>query len=338
MDKKQLLELVQAAIGATDALGLKWTLITTERDEPNGRIDVRLRLRFAGEQPVFRVETKINLRPAVMGAVQRQLEAYEEKALLVADYVTPQIADELRRRGMQFIDAAGNAYINRPPLLVWITGQKLPAPIPEHEPRDRAFQPTGLKVLFVLLCRPDAVNLPYREIAEMAGVAHGTVGWVMPELPRLGFLVDVDKRRRLVERERLLVRWVEAYARRLRPKLLLGRYRTQDLELTTRIAVEQHNVLLGGETAAQRMTGHLRPGVATFYVHAAHTKYLIDLKLRPDPQGNVEFMKQFWNFEKPDAGIVPPILVYADLLATGDPRCFEAAQEMYGAIIDRLKH
>ena len=155
-------------------------------------------------------------------------------------------------------------------------------------------------MLFVLLCRPDAVNLPYREIAEMAGVAHGTVGWVMPELPRLGFLVDVDKRRRLVERERLLVRWVEAYARRLRPKLLLGRYRTQDLELTTRIAVEQHNVLLGGETAAQRMTGHLRPGVATFYVHAAHAKYLIDLKLRPDPKGNVEFMKQFWNFEKPD--------------------------------------
>lgn len=335
MDKKRTINLLQAATHATAGLGLEWT-ITTEEAGAGTRTDARLRLNYAGQQLAFVAETKTNLRPATLGAVQRQLVAAGEEALLVTDYVTPQIADELRRRRLQFIDTAGNAYINRPPVLVWVTGQRQPAATADDEPRERAFQPTGLKVLFALLCKPEMVNLPYRDIAEMAGVAHGTVGWVMPELPKLGFLVEIDKRRRLVERERLLGRWVEAYARRLRPKLLLARYQAADLKWIAETAAEQGGLLLGGEVAAFQMAGHLRPGTATFYVDDVQTKFMIDLRLRPDPQGNVEFMKRFWNFETPGPGLVPPILVYADLLANGDPRCFEAAQELYGGIVDRL--
>ena len=51
----------------------------------------------------------------------------------------------------------------------------------------------------------------------------------------------------------------------------------------------------------------------------------------------MEVLKRFWKFEPEVPGMVPAILVYADLLATGDARCLEAAEEMYGAIADRLE-
>lgn len=41
-------------------------------------------------------------------------------------------------------------------------------------------------------------------------------------------------------------------------------------------------------------------------------------------------MKKFWNFENPEyPGITHPILVYADLIAAGDPRNIEAAKIIY---------
>jgi hypothetical protein len=56
-----------------------------------------------------------------------------------------------------------------------------------------------------------------------------------------------------------------------------------------------------------------------------------DHVLLKDPQGDVEILDAFWNFAPPDEhrGIVPPLLVYADLLATGDDRCIEAARLIY---------
>ncbi len=41
-------------------------------------------------------------------------------------------------------------------------------------------------------------------------------------------------------------------------------------------------------------------------------------------------MKKFWNFEDNDyPGMTHPILIYADLLATGDPRNIETAKIIY---------
>jgi hypothetical protein len=133
------------------------------------------------------------------------------------------------------------------------------------EPRGRAFQPTGLRVLFVLLCMPELVNRSYREIAALAGVAHGTVGWVMPELPRLGFVTEIKGKRRLINPQALLQQWVEAYARTLRPRLILGRYRSETLDWTQTLDATKYGLVLGGEPAAQILTGHLRPGTASFY-------------------------------------------------------------------------
>jgi hypothetical protein len=78
--------------------------------------------------------------------------------------------------------AAGNAYIDHPPTLIWVKGERPIARAP-LQPTGRAFQAGGLQVIFALLCHPGKADRPYREIAELAGVAHGTVGWVMTVKP-----------------------------------------------------------------------------------------------------------------------------------------------------------
>jgi hypothetical protein len=85
------------------------------------------------------------------------------------------------------------------------------------------------------------------------------------------------------------------------------------------------------------LTGHLRPGTATFYGARANRKLMIDQRLRPDANGNVEIMRRFWDFDGKTAGQVPDLLVYADLLAIGDERCLETAREMYDDIVARFK-
>lgn len=331
------MDLLQAALTAVQWPGLDWSMVEKDLPCATGHEDAVLRLRFDGREVLYLVQLKRGLRRATLGAVLHQMLPCGEKALLVTDYITPQMADELRERDVQFIDAAGNAYLRQPPLYVWVKGQRPPQDAVGLEPAGRAFRPTGLQVLFTLLCQPEVADLPYREIAVRAGVAHGTVGWVMAELPKLGFIAGVQGRRRLVDAERLLDQWVLAYALTLRPKLILVRYEAAKLEWAETIDAPRYDLLLGGEPAAARLTRNLRPGTVTLYGKKANPRLLVDHRLQPNRQGNVEILRRFWTFEGETPGMVPHLLVYADLLATGDTRCIETAGGMRADIINRFK-
>lgn len=327
--------LLTEALKTMDPLGLHFRVLRPEGRNAARRADADVGLRFGGRNLRYVVEVKRGLRPATLGAVTHQLAIHKGNPLLVTDHVTPPLADALRAKGIEFIDAAGNAFLNRPPLFVFIKGQRPTGreAVPE---RGRAFQATGLQVLFALLARPELIGRPYREIAVAAGVAHGTVGWVMAEMPALGYVAKVGGRRRLVNGERLLDQWTEAYARTLRPRLLLGRFRGDMDALYARTAKWQEDLLVGGEMAAARLTRHLRPGTATFYTRAIDPKVIVKLVLRADAEGNVDFRRRFWTFPGEEPRLTPTLLVYADLLATGDARCLETAQLLRGPILARL--
>jgi hypothetical protein len=324
-----LLDAALAANGA--ALGLHWKILKKQPGR-GANADAVLQLRHAGKTVKYIVEVKQRLRPATLGVVIHQLAAYGDQALLVTDHVTPPVADQLRAQGVQFIDAAGNAFLNTPALLIWVKGGK---PVDRQTaPRDRgrAFGATGLRVVFALLCNPDATNRPYREIGQLAGVAHGTVGWVVPELQELGFLAQVGEKRRLMNVDNLLRQWAEAYIRVLRPKLVLGRYHAQTLEWWNTVNPRVYEYTLGGEAAAGRLTKHLRPGTVTVYGNRIEPRFLVDHKLRKDAAGEVEILKRFWRFA--DAAELAPVpLIYADLIQKNDARCLEAAQILHDKFI-----
>ena len=119
----------------------------------------------------YGVEVKQNLRPGTLGPLVQKLRTQTARPLLIANEITPQLADALKAQGIEFLDTAGNAYVNEPPALhVFVKGEKggLQAPADEQT---RAFKPAGLQVIFALLARKGHETRPYREIATTAGVA-----------------------------------------------------------------------------------------------------------------------------------------------------------------------
>lgn len=301
--------------------------------------DVVIKVTTDKETWQFSAAVKTNISPATIGSAIGRLGSDRAKGLLLTRHVTPNMAEELREKGIQFLDTAGNAYLNAPPLFIFVKGNR-PAMAIGAEKTKRAFQSSGLQVLFAFLLQPSLVTAPYREIANTADVALGTVGWVVRDLKELGYLVDMGTRgRRLARKSELLNRWVTAYPEQLRPKLLIGRFRaanphwqeeTGDLSLL--------EACWGGEPAAARMTGQLKPQTVTVYTREDADGFILRNKLRKDPQGNIEILKIFWDTatQKEYGDQAPPLVVYADLLATADPRNIEIAKMIYEQKIDGL--
>lgn len=303
--------------------------------------DAWLRLGRGRERALYAVAVRRRLTPAMLGPVLHRMAGMTGHALLVADYVTPPMAQRLRENGVAFVDAAGNAWMEQPGFVIWHTGNK-PAAVPKAGKAARVFQPAGIRVVFALLCEPERVNAPVREIADAAGVAHGTAGHILDDLRRMEYVVEFGRRagargrarqRRLRQRRRLLDLWVEAYAQVLRPQLDPRRYRPLNAlapDWWKKATYRELGAWLGGEGAGEIVTRYLRPQDITIYADR-RAAFLKRHKLVADPQGPVIILDRFWHFEIkwefPD--VVPPVLIYADLLATGDDRCWETAEMVY---------
>jgi len=248
------------------------------------------------------------------------------------------MAYELKKMDIPFIDHAGNAYINEPPLLIFIKGNK-PADKYRLEQPARTFRPAGLQVIFALLCNPGLENAPFREIANKATVALGTVGWVMYDLRRTNYLMDLHPRkRRLTRKENLLNRWATAYPEQLRPKKMLGRFRADKQDWQKYAEMKDIKGLWGGELAANILTKYLKPQIYTIYAKLPIGRFLLKNKLKKDINGDIEILNIFWEFgrDRLNNELVPPLLIYADLLATGDARNIETARIVYERELTRL--
>lgn len=257
--------------------------------------------------------------------------------VLATRYIPPEIAERLRVAGIQFIDTVGNAFIHEPPVLIWVKGNKPDKP--DITPQaGRLFKGVGLRVVYALLCHPELIERPYRDLAETTGVALGTVKNALAELTEKRFVLNMGKQgKKLLNRKELFERWTAAYPEALKPKLLLGRFRGERYwwkEVQLDAAVAQW----GGEVAAAKLTGYLKPGTVTMYTDKKQLPELvINNRLKKDHKGDVEILERFW---QPDLGIdegdtVHPFLIYADLVAQGDQRTMETARVLYEQHIER---
>ncbi len=298
--------------------------------DPRVRADYLLRIAMQGKEIRYYAEVKTNVTKSdKLLAMMRKADLHHP-LLLVTKHINPQLADELKQNGTEFIDTAGNAFINQPPLYVFVKGNK--PEIVKAPPLKRTFKPAGLKVIYGFLCNPGLENKTYREIAAETDVALGTVDWIMKGLKELRFLLDMGKRgQRLIQKEKLLQRWVTAYPEQLRPKLTLGLFRGNH-EWWRQKKLDPLNAQWGGEIAAERLTQYLQPQIITIYTTPQHLNQLLaENRLRKDEPGDVEILKRFW--KPPEMwqykDLVHPILIYADLLATGNERNIETAKMIY---------
>ncbi|MBN3792385.1 hypothetical protein G3N94_36730 [Burkholderia sp. Ac-20353] len=275
--------------------------------------------------------------PAIVARLQR--DAAVRPLMLVAPHVPADLAARLIEHDIPFLDAAGNAYLNQPDVVVMITGRPKPAHASSQPrlPSARATTPKGLRVMFALATRPGLVAQPYRAIAEAAGVALGTVNLAMDDLVARGLVGQRRNGERVIaDWKRFVQEWVALYPSRLRAKLPSRRFSAVTPDWWRGFDFAAFDARLGGEPAADLLTHDLKPAAVTIYTHGAiPNRLLLQARLRPDANGDVELLEAFWlpsptlEWREQDVPLVPPLLIYADLVATGDSRNLSTAETIH---------
>lgn len=267
--------------------------------------------------------------PTLTRALQAQAEIQRERLFLLGPVVHPRSARDLRAAGIQFLDAAGNAYLNFDGVLIDVRGRK---PDPRLAPYKRSserstnlFTPRRAQVIFVLLSWPALVDASVRTIAAAAMVS---VGQAQSTLRLLDEQDLYDHRSgRLLRRDLLAERWAETYATGLGLKTRLKQFHGDP----SRLVLEGHEeIYVSGEQAAPWIRN---PGTATLYVDELDLRLALTNHWRTDGDPNIAVRKTFWAIpDGEEVGgfpvLAPPLLIYADLLATHESRQWEAAQKV----------
>lgn len=283
----------------------------------------------------FFCEIKGNITATNINTIVNRLQKYmateKRPVLLVAKYINPNMFDKLVELGLNILDCAGNCYIrymngNIPVFHLTNKGEKN---VFANEKVYPIFQDAGIKVIFYLLQDKNNVNKAYREIQENTGVALGTVKNVIDELVARNFILLTDKGRILKNRKALLDLWIESYNQVLKPKLLMGRlaFRTNEQRIKWLAMELPEGMYWGGESAANIIDNYLEPGAFDIYTDVP-TAYLMKTGfVKQDVNGEIKVYQKFWKWETEDH-LAPLILVYADLMGSGNSRCLEAANRL----------
>lgn len=308
------------------------TGITGEWKEMGNEIDGTLELCIENNNVQFYVEVKKELREYQLPKIIEIAQFYWPM-MVIAERIFPNLKEKLRANKIGYLDGAGNIYLNTEGNYVWMEGHKnteLEKPV-----NNRAFTKTGLKTVFHLLLEEDAINKPYRALAQASNVALGNIKNVIEGLKETGFILQVNEKKMLIQNKKaLLDRWIAGYRETLKPSLHLGTYRFfkphDNANAVRQVPLEQNKTVWGGEPAAEIITGYLNPQILTTYTTEKRNDFIPKWRLVPDPYGDLQVYEKFWKDQKDrNKKTAPELLVYADLMITDDPRCIETAKMIY---------
>ena len=311
-------------------------------DTPNDDIDTAILLRINGRKLRYdcEIKKKVDRYAFPLNLLNRLGNA--ERTLLVSSPLSPDMANRCRDIGLQFIDTAGNAYINDGAgIYIYVTGRRGGAE--PQIPANNTMTPAALRMMFAALAEPALLNAPYRDISNKARISTGAIGKAFETLESRELIGSAASGKRMIRTPELFLNeWASGYAGRLKPKLRKHRFATDNLNHFLNWVPDLGLSAYGGERAAMYMTGHLQPEVCTIYVDMDDPHALKDIvknfRLRADPQGRIEVVEMFWN---PDDftkwfPTVPPHLVYADLMASHDSRNITVARQLAPEIIQHV--
>ncbi|MDN7516492.1 type IV toxin-antitoxin system AbiEi family antitoxin [Burkholderia sp. AU45251] len=305
------------------------------------RADAMIRFDVAGQ--VFEMPVAVRLHveslAGTLAALRRgggNAAPGERPLMLVAPHLSAELAAGLIDQGIPFLDTAGNACLIQPEATVMIAGRPKPARAPRRQ-SSRATTPKGLAVMFALATQPGLVAQPYRAIAAASDVALGTVNLAMDDLIARGLVGQRRNGERLLpDWPRFVQEWVALYPSRLRAKLPSRRFASLAPDWWRGFDFAAFDARLGGEPAADLLTHDLKPATITVYTHGtASNRLLLQGRLRPDERGEVELVEAFWppsaalDWREQEGPVVPPLLIYADLVSSGDSRNLAIADRIH---------
>jgi hypothetical protein len=294
--------------------------------------DAIIELEKGQQTCILEAEVKTEIRTATLDKIIGKQQRTDGKMLLIAKYIPTPMKEELRKEKISYIEISGNCYIETRGMYVLISDQK--ATQPKYNEDTKLWAPAGIKFLFTVLLDPSIINTSYRNMAYTAGVALGNVGNFITEMKRDNYIVLGTRKGQptlLLENRTILIdKWADMYRTVLRPKQLVGRFRfskKEDRANWHEQTIADQDIYWGGETAGAILTDYLLPEIYTIYSNTDRFEIMKKLRLIPDPKGDVELLRPFWNEEVlvNDFGTVPPMLAYAELISSLDSRNRETA-------------
>jgi hypothetical protein len=276
-------------------------------------------------------EVKKELRPYHLGQLEILAQKYTP-LMVIAETIFPTLKEELRKKEIGYLDGAGNLFLQTNNIYVWMDGNK---PVKAATTTtNRAFTKTGLRVVFYFMLTPEAINFTYRKIADATGIALGNVRNIIEGLREAGHILQVTKKEmKLVDKRELLERWITGYRETLKPTLLLGEYNManpEGLRDWQSLATDLGETYWGGEPGADYLTNYLTPAELTIYTTQDKVYLMKKWRLVPAKHGRIKIYKKFWeDHTTEDKLYAPPLLIFADLIITNDPRCAEVAEMVY---------
>lgn len=295
----------------------------------------RLRIITPTTATEYAVETKRShlTRTMVEGLLAQAKRRGPRPWILLAPHVGRPLARYLDEQGVNFVDLAGNCrlQVGRHHLA------KIEGRPPVRRPRQgRGVGAPGYQVLFALLVRPVLLDAPIRTLATAAGVARATAADRLARLRDEGLVHRTQEGQRLTEPRRLLDLWLKGYETLVRPKLLIGRYRAPETDpeaLERRIEQALDDDVawaFGGGAAAYRLTGYYRGPETVVHVQEGTFDLTRRLRLLSAEDGPLILLRAPGPiaFEAGERHTVAPLLVYTELLFTGDRRSLDAAAEV----------
>lgn len=291
----------------------------------------------------------------VQDLVVRSGKLSRDDWILFAPYVAPETGSRLQSLGVNYVDLGGNCHLlldrNH---VATIEGRRPVAPPAEG----RGIGAAGYRLIFTLLVRPQVLERPVREAAEVASVSKSAVSMTWRRLERDGIVGRTATRWVLMRPRALLERWLVGYETLLRPRLLFGRYRSRienraeldrDIEARLldpalgpgRIRREDAAPLRwawGGLAAAFRLDGHYRGIETVLHFSAAPTGVADSLGLRPSESGDITFLEapSAAAFGSDSSTTVDPLLVYTELVSLRDERAGQAASLIHERYLSHL--
>lgn len=300
-------------------------------------------------QPARHAEGQLwQIGPAVRLLATRPAEAAlplpaEYPRLLVYDYVSRQLGARLQAQGTYYADAAGNAWLRHPALLVSLQGCPRPKAPAAPDPLSPLQHVHLLRLLFQLLLKPALATYAVPHLAAHAQLPLAVVRQALRSLTQQGhWQAEVPLGHSPLQLPDPAQYWLTHYPRVLRRRLNAQRYRPRrpvalaDWLPQARLT----HCLLSGEAAARQLLGYAGPPTSlTLHSAVPRPQLLRQLDLVPSPQGPIELLTAFFSIAPlADSPLpcVPPLLVQADLLATPTPTSEALAQELRARYLPEL--
>lgn len=255
--------------------------------------------------------------------------------IVVAPFVGEPLGDLFAQHGINFIDLQGNCSLN-------LDGRYIARIQRRHAPpraaEDKPIRGPGYQVLLALLIEPKLLHTSLQEIAAAAGTSRQAPFDMRHRLEQEGFVTQGARGFTWVDPRRgeLLDRFLAGYRDTLRPRLVLGRWRTQAREPPV---VEERLVEVlgppgswrfGGAAGGYRLDNYYRGEDTTIYAESLPEGFARSLRALPSPDGNLRALRIPGPIvcTGPRNDSVHPLLVCAELLLQEDDRARAAAQRL----------